>query len=74
MEEALSRLDEDLRAIDAAALASAEPTVLAAACAHVATAALESARRSQDALDWARAALHFCGGTRMILLTNLNIL
>ena len=56
MDDALARLDAELASVDPAALASADGAILAAACARVATAALDSARRSEDALQWARAA------------------
>ena len=59
MDDALARLDAELASVDPAALASADGAILAAACARVATAALDSARRSEDALQWARAALHY---------------
>jgi hypothetical protein len=59
MDDALARLDAELASVDPSALASADGAILAAACARVATAALDSARRSEDALQWARAALHY---------------
>ena len=44
MDDALAALDAELSSIDPAALASADGAMLAAACARVATAALDSAR------------------------------
>ena len=56
MDDALARLDAELASVDPSALATTDGAILAAACARVATAALDSARRSEDALQWARAA------------------
>ena len=58
MDDALARLDAELASVDPSALATTDGAILAAACARVATAARLGAR-SEDALQWARAALHY---------------